>query len=281
MNTTALHTFLSIVETGSLVRASEKMNVTQSTVTARLKSLEQELGQTLLNRYKSGTTLTPAGTKLLRYAKIMTGLWQQAQHEAGLPAGTEAVCNFGCHNDLWYGVGKQFFDRIANEHEEIAVSVLHGSQQELEGWLVDGMVDVILSYQPFAPGSQTVYELPGEKIVLYSDRPNSPIKFDPYYIYVDHGEEYRRLHAEYYHDAGTARMNFDSPRWALDFLLERGGSAYLPEPLAESYVQQGKLHRLDSAPSFSRKRYLLANDIVTANWEWFHSMVADLQQATA
>ncbi len=86
MNITALQTFLAIVDTGNLVRASQKLNVTQSTVTARLKSLEDELGQQLLNRQKSGTTLTPAGTKLLRYARIMTGLWRQARYETGLPA---------------------------------------------------------------------------------------------------------------------------------------------------------------------------------------------------
>ena len=60
-----LQTFLSIVETGSLVRASEQLNVTQSTVTARLKSLEEALGSQLLNRDKSGVSLTPAGAKLM------------------------------------------------------------------------------------------------------------------------------------------------------------------------------------------------------------------------
>jgi DNA-binding transcriptional LysR family regulator len=36
MNLTSLQTFLAILETGSLVRAADKLNVTQSTVTARL-----------------------------------------------------------------------------------------------------------------------------------------------------------------------------------------------------------------------------------------------------
>ncbi|MDG1801269.1 MAG: LysR family transcriptional regulator, partial [Paracoccaceae bacterium] len=58
MNITALQTFLAIVETGSLARASEQMNVTQSTVTARLQSLEQELGQQLIVRQKSGARMT-------------------------------------------------------------------------------------------------------------------------------------------------------------------------------------------------------------------------------
>ena len=68
MNLSELRTFLTIVETGSLVRASHILNVTQSTVTARLKSLEDEIGQTLIIRNKSGATMTAAGVRLHRYA---------------------------------------------------------------------------------------------------------------------------------------------------------------------------------------------------------------------
>ena len=66
MNLTELRTFMAIHDTGSLVRASHRLHVTQSTVTARLKSLEDELGQQLINRQKSGATLTAAGVRLLR-----------------------------------------------------------------------------------------------------------------------------------------------------------------------------------------------------------------------
>ena len=92
MNITALQTFLAIVDTGSLVRASQVLHVTQSTVTARLKSLEDEIGQQLLNRQKSGTTLPPAGTRLLGYARIMTGLWRQAKYETSLPERAGPPC---------------------------------------------------------------------------------------------------------------------------------------------------------------------------------------------
>jgi len=273
MNIISLHTFLAIVETGSLVRASEKMNVTQSTVTARLKTLEQDLGQVLLHRHKSGVSLTPAGTKLLRYAKIMTGLWRQARHEAGLPAGTEAVFAFGCHQDLWDQSGKSFFDRVAAEHAEMGMSVYQGSQQELEDWLVAGLTDVVLTYEPIARGNNTIYELPPEELVLYSDRHDCPTKFDPGYIFVDHGEGYRRWHGEVYYDAGTARITFSSARWALKYLLENGGSAYLPSSLTQQEVQEKTLFAIEAAEIFLRKKYLIVNEKAEQNWPWFERMI--------
>ncbi|WP_371224064.1 LysR family transcriptional regulator [Roseovarius sp. 2305UL8-3] len=273
MNLNALQTFLSIVDTGSLVRASHQLNVTQSTVTARLKTLEEELGQTLLTRQKSGATLTPAGTKLLRYARIMTGLWRQAKHDTALPSGLESICTFGCDRELWHGPGRAFFDGVISGHKEMAVSVLQGSAQDLERWLGDGMADVILTYDSVARGSQTVHPLPPEELVLYSTNPDTPIDADPHYIFVDHGEEYRRQHDEAYHNAGIARISFDSSWWALQCLLERGGSAYLPRALAAFYVGDGRLHTLRGAPVFTRKKSLIVNDSAAANWSWFLPLV--------
>ena len=279
MNILSLQTFLTIVETGSLVRASQTLHVTQSTVTARLKTLEEEIGQILLNRHKSGTTLTPAGTKLLRYARVMTGLWRQAKYETSLPEGLESVCTFGCDHELWHGPGRAFFNGVISEHPEIAVSVHQGSSRDLEEWLNNRMVDVILTYDNISRGNQTIYPLPPEELVLYSDRPDAPIDCDPYYIFVDHGDEYRRQHAETYHDAGIARMNFDSSRWALQCIFERSGSAYLPKALADPYVSQGKLHVLHKAPMYNRKVNLIVNDSAAQNWPWFAPLVSRLEQS--
>jgi len=281
MNIVSLQTFIAIVETGSLVRASQRLHVTQSTVTARLKTLEDELGQRLLNRHKSGTTLTPAGTKLLRYARVMTGLWRQAKYETALPEGLSSVCTFGCDRELWHGPGRAFFNGVVSGRAEMAVSVMQGGARDLETWLAEGMVDVILTYDATLRGHQTVYPLPPEDLVLFSDRPNTPIEGDPLYIFVDHGSDYRRRHDEVYHNAGVARFSFDSSWWALQIMLDRGGSAYLPRALAQPYVERGRLHELVSAPVFTRKKHVIVNDAAARNWPWFEPLVGTLRAQSA
>ncbi|MEL7278751.1 MAG: LysR family transcriptional regulator [Pseudomonadota bacterium] len=279
MNITSLQTFLAIVDTGSLVRASQALHVTQSTVTARLKSLEDELGQQLLNRQKSGTTLTPAGTRLLSYARIMTGLWRQAKYETGLPAGLASVCTFGCDQELWHGPGRAFFNGVLAENPDMALSVRQGSGRDLEAWLSEGAVDVVMTFDSVTRGAQTVHALPPERLVLCSDRPNTPIDADPLYIFVDHGEDYRRQHAEDYHNAGVARISFTSGWWALQCMLDRGGSAYLPEPMVAPYLAEGRLYRSEDAPVYTRKKNLIVNDASRSNWAWFAPLVARLREA--
>ena len=273
MNIVGLQTFVSIVDNGSLVRASEQLNVTQSTVTARLRTLEQEIGATLLNRQKSGVTLTASGTKLLGYAEIMIGLWRQARQETAPPLGTESVCNFGCTPDLWPGLGKQIFDDVNGSNARMALSVWPGDQSELYRMLGAGLLDLALTYRLAAPGDQTVYRLPPDDLVLYATEPDRPIRFDPGYIYVDLGPEFRASHAVAFSDIGTARVTFGSATWALNYMLQSGGSAYLPRRMATADVQTGRLFEMLDAPTFQRSIFLIVNPTAASRWTWMPSLL--------
>jgi DNA-binding transcriptional LysR family regulator len=48
MDTELARTFLEIVSTGSFIRATERLNVGQTTVSARIRTLEQQLGRAAL-----------------------------------------------------------------------------------------------------------------------------------------------------------------------------------------------------------------------------------------
>lgn len=276
MNLSALETFVAIVETGSLVRASERLHVTQSTVTMRLKALEEALGQKVLNRQKSGVTLTAAGTKLLNYAQIMLGLWRQAQLEAGLPAGVNMICNFGCTPGLWPICGKAIFDRMRREQPGIALSVHLGSTEQLDRWMQTGRIDLCLTREPVARRAQSIRALPPDALALYSDRSVTPIRSDAKYVFVDYGEEFRRSHGEEYHDAGTARTTFNSATVAMDFLLEQGGSAYLPRALVAAEPRAARLHEITEAPIFELGKYLLLPEAEKGDWAWVAALAESL-----
>ncbi|MCB1883108.1 MAG: LysR family transcriptional regulator [Geminicoccaceae bacterium] len=280
MNIVVLQTFLAIVETGSLVRASERLNVTQSTVTARLRTLEDELGQTLLLRQKSGATLTPAGAKLMRYADAMVGLWRQARYETGLPQGTDSVCNFGCHADLWPGPGRAFFNAVNKGRAKMALAAWQGEHAELDRWLGSGLLDAVMTYRPTVHGNQTIHALRPDEIVLFATEPDRPMRFDPGYVFVDLGEDFRTRHATAYADADTARIVFGTALWALEFLLENGGSAYLPGRLAAPHLAEGRLFAVPDAPAFRRNVYLVVNDRAAAGWTWLPALVEDLSAAS-
>ncbi|WP_338469392.1 LysR family transcriptional regulator [Niallia sp. XMNu-256] len=68
MDTSQLETFLAIIEYKNYSRAAESLNVTQPTVTARIKNLENELNCKLFNREGKYVTLTNEGKVFVEYA---------------------------------------------------------------------------------------------------------------------------------------------------------------------------------------------------------------------
>lgn len=279
MTLTLLQTFLAILEAGSLVRAADRMNVTQSTVTARLRTLEDALGQPLVNRHKSGVTPTAAGLRLKRYAETIADLWRQARQEAALPTGTSAVCNIGCHGDLWPGLGRVLFDTIRTREPGVALSVWLGGQTELRGWLDAGLTDLSLSYWPATQPRQSLLRLADDRLVLVSTRADAPMRFDPGYVFVEAGEEFGRWHAATYADAATARISFGSAVPGLEHLLAHGGSAYLPERLVAALVAEGRLHGVAGAPEFQRPVYLLTNRTAAEGWPWLGRCLAAVSRS--
>jgi len=260
MNLTELQTFLAILDTGSLVRASERLNVTQSTVTARLQSLETELGQTLVIRNKSGAVTTASGQRLRRYAETMTDLWQQARRDTGLPDGVSGVFNIGCHPDLWQGMGKTIFDSLHKDHPELALSIWHGTSEELQRWQADGRIDMAISYRGATSEGQVLHDLGDDALICVSSMEDGPIRFDPAYVYVEAGEDFGRWHAATYADAGTAKLSFGTAALGLSHILQNGGSAYLPHRMVARHLQRRRLFQLQDAPSYHRKTYAVINE---------------------
>ena len=90
MNLDELRTFLEVVDSGSLVTAARRLNVTPSTVTARINGLEDEIGQKLLHRHKSGAELARKH-KLPAYVIFHDATLAEMAHAA--PDSLEAIEN--------------------------------------------------------------------------------------------------------------------------------------------------------------------------------------------
>jgi DNA-binding transcriptional LysR family regulator len=62
---------VALADTGSFIRASEQLNLTQSALTRSIQALEKELGITLFDRGKQGVVPTRDGANLLKRARAL------------------------------------------------------------------------------------------------------------------------------------------------------------------------------------------------------------------
>lgn len=70
-----LQTFMRIVETGNLSAAAQRLNVSQPTVSRRLKALESMLGLRLIQRSTHRLSLTDDGERCFRHAQSVCECW--------------------------------------------------------------------------------------------------------------------------------------------------------------------------------------------------------------
>jgi LysR family transcriptional regulator, flagellar master operon regulator len=101
MDTELARTFLTVVTSGNFITAAERLHVSQSTVSTRIHTLEQQLGCTLFVRNKAGTTLTSAGRQFQRHASALVRTVEQARHDVGIPKGFLGTLVVGGRIGLW------------------------------------------------------------------------------------------------------------------------------------------------------------------------------------
>ena len=90
MELSDLRIFLAVADAGGITRAAQEMHTVQSNVSARLATLERELGAPLFRRHPRGVSLTNAGEQLLPYARRISELTEEARRaigDDGVPSG--------------------------------------------------------------------------------------------------------------------------------------------------------------------------------------------------
>lgn len=255
MNLAAIDTFLAVVESGNLNKAAERLNVTQSTVTARLDSLDEALGQKLLVRSRKGAQLTKAGFAFQRHAELIVRTWEQGQKAVGLPRGFSGMLSLACQPDVWEGAGEAWIADVQATRPQLALEVWPGDMADINRWLASGLVDAAITLTPVGAGGVSSRELMRDRLVQVATVSREAQAWDEAYIYVDLGPDFRRQHSLAWPGDDTAHITFGSSTWALTYLLQNGGSAYLPWRLSQPHVEACRLHPVRGAAEFSRSIY--------------------------
>src|SRR5687768_13056689 len=79
MDFTSLQIFKAVVDEGGIIAAARKLHRVQSSVTVRIKQLEDALGVALFIRQKRRLIMSPAGETFLGYVEQLLRLSEQAR----------------------------------------------------------------------------------------------------------------------------------------------------------------------------------------------------------
>jgi LysR family transcriptional regulator, flagellar master operon regulator len=243
-------TFIEIVSTGSFIKAADRLHVAQTTVSARVRLLEQQLGRPLFVRNKAGASLTPAGEQFLRYAPTFVQLWQRAKQQVAVPEGHRAVLTVGSEVSLWQPLLVEWVRMMRRSHPDIALRVHVDVPQDLITHVAAGLVDIAIMYAPQHRPGLEIDLLIEEELVLVTTDLKTYRANDPRYVHVEWGPDFSLHHAVSFPDTTPSLVANLGPL-AFNYILLEGGSGYFRMHAVQPHLASGKLHLVPGAPRFS------------------------------
>lgn len=262
MDIVQIKTFIAVADTGSFMGAADKVFVTQSTVSVRIKNLEDQLGTNLFDRSKQGAHLTVAGKHFFKHAIALAKIWDEAKLSVGIGEQMDALLRIGGQVSLWNGFLLKLLPWMRVNAPEIAIRTEMGYSPDLMQKLTDGTIDIAIMYRPQHRAGFKIKKIFEEEIVLVSSlEPGSEI-FEHDYIFVNWGPEFISDHALNFPDKTTPRVSLDLGTIGIEYLLMSPSSGYFPARIVKPLIREEKVWLVDWAPKFTYPAYIIyADDI--------------------
>ena len=256
MDIDQIRTFLAITAHGSFLEAARQLHVTQSTVSARMQRLEDELGARLFNRSRAGASLSHAGRRFLDYGKRLVLTAEQARDEVGLPERYRASIRIGGRIALWEGFLPQWVGWMRRRANDVVIRSEIGFEEDLMHRLIEGTLDIGLMYTPTQSPGLVVEHLFDETLVLVSTRPDDPGPGEDY-VYIEWGPGFYAQHVQSYPSIERPPQIANIGWLGIQLILANGGSCFLPVRMASTFISAGQLYRVTGSPEYSLPAYMV------------------------
>jgi LysR family transcriptional activator of nhaA len=148
LNYNHLRYFHAVAHAGSLTRAAEQLNLSQSALSVQLKSLEEALGHALFDRGPRRMSLTEAGKIALDYADTVFAAGEALQQTlAGRVRIDQQVLRIGALPTLSRNFQAEFIAPLIGRRD-VELIMVSGTMRDLLAQLEAHELDVVLANQP-------------------------------------------------------------------------------------------------------------------------------------
>jgi DNA-binding transcriptional LysR family regulator len=257
MDIDLLKTFLEVYRTRHFGRTAENLYLTQSAVSARIRLLEETLGVPLFTRTRNDIQLTPAGTRLLKYAESILNSWNRARQDTALGDEETVSLAIGASYSLWDILLQDWTHTLHRALPRVALQAEAHGPDVLVRRLHDRALDIVFMFEPPQMAELEAREIALIKLIMVADRPQLAAReaVGRGYIMADWGTSFAIAHARHFPDMPPPAVRMGLGRMALAFLLNNGGATYLAEQMVSEYLQSGRLYRVEDAPAIDRQVY--------------------------
>ncbi|MDW4549080.1 LysR family transcriptional regulator [Defluviimonas sp. D31] len=251
-----IETFLDLCTTRSFNRTADRLGITQSTVSGRIRSLEATLGHRLFIRSRSGTELTTEGLRFAPHARALLHGWTEARHAIGESGSGAVTMRIGIQHDL---VGIHFSELIKDFRAALpGTSFLFEADYsaQMSSDLSTGVEDFAILFTPrFHPDLyfETLGEITYLMVSTETDRLGEVNRET--YIMPHYSDAMPQIHAQMHPRLAAASLSIGQNAAMVALLGSLGGTAYVLRQSAAELTRAGTCRLVGDAPPIPQPIY--------------------------
>ncbi|MBI1494255.1 LysR family transcriptional regulator [Halocynthiibacter styelae] len=228
MQIEAIETFLVILREGSFHAAARSLSVAQTTVTARIRALEDRLGADLFTRDGRRVSVTDFGRQFETYAREMVHLWHMASRDLPGRARGRRPLRMGAALSIWDPLLTDLAVQLDGAGEDHLLTLNFDHTMDVHQAVAGHILDIALTPdRPAQAGLHTV-ALPTEILHLVEIAgPDGQVP--ERFIDLRLGGVYDVAVKRYVADAPGHSVFLGNCTMALRYLRGRGGRGFFPQ----------------------------------------------------
>ncbi|WP_346870473.1 LysR family transcriptional regulator [Clostridium sp. UBA5119] len=266
-----LQTFTTIVELGGFTKAADYLGYAQSTITAHIQILENELGEALFDRLGKKIILTNVGRDLVPYAKQMLSLYKEIKDITSDKSVVTGDLVIGAGESLSiYRLGK-ILKEYKKNFPEVNITLKNATCSNLRSKLHSGEVDIIFTIEPEIVDTDLVVRNLKDDTMVIIGSPDSDLEFllsnyegkltRESIIFSEKGCSFRIAFENYLKEKKIKYLNpleFSSIEATKNFVMNGLGISFLPFYAVRKEIKEGSLKMIEVKESLYNFKTQLA-----------------------
>jgi LysR family transcriptional regulator, flagellar master operon regulator len=255
-----IETFLDLMETRSFNRTAERMDLTQSSISHRVNTLEADLNRKLFVRGKGGTVPTAAALRFFDHARALQQNWHEALRAVEAAGSYERSMRIGMQHDVAEVIAGQFLKTVREEMPGISIYLEADYSIQMNRDLGAGDLDLAVLYTPhhlpdlhYERVGEIVYSLVSTCVQAVSD-----IRREDY-IYANYSPAFDRAHRLILPDLSAAPLTAGRNLIVCNLLSALGGSAYVLKAHNDAVCPPKAAHALAGSTEINQTIYAATN----------------------
>lgn len=170
MNLRFVETFYWAAELKHLTRAAEKLAITQSAASSRIRRLEEDLNASLLDRRDKHFRLTAAGARFLPEAKRLLEHWRELKSGLGAGAQRAVSLRVGAIESVLHSWLIPWIEQLREEERGLELELTVETTPVLVDLVRRGALDMVLAALPAQANGVHTKVLPSMSMVFVGQR---------------------------------------------------------------------------------------------------------------